>query len=73
MSEPRNPRNPRVIWRVVATGGTRRWAEAASKTYTDERFVSGQAEHYRQQGAEHVRIYRGEVSWEDVTDVDPQP
>ncbi|MEV0267741.1 hypothetical protein AB0H43_03115 [Hamadaea sp. NPDC050747] len=65
-------RLPRILWRVAATGGQRHYWEPASRTYTREDYARDKAESYRRQGATEVRVYRAEVTWEDVTDVKSQ-
>lgn len=62
-----NLRLPKVLWRVVATGGKRHYWEPASKLYAREDWARDKADTYRNQGAE-VRVYRAEPVWEDVTD-----
>lgn len=61
-------RLPRVLWRVVATGGRRAYWEPASKTYAREYDARSRAGTYRRQGATEVRVYRAEIDWKDVTD-----
>lgn len=61
-------RLPRVLWRVVATGGTRHYWEPASRTYTREDYARDKAAHYLARGATAARVYRAEPVWEDVTD-----
>lgn len=65
--EPPSKRLPATLWRVLATGGKRQYWEGASKTYTTGEWARDKARTYFQQGASDARVYRGDLTWVDVT------